>query len=138
MAEVRAGTALNTVLYIYALLTASQIADYFHFALPIWGTVGVKKVMLPHHGLVSDVGALPGVPGNPGLALAGDEAPVDGADPVFAGDGENGVKGAADVAGHVLGADEGAVELLEELHMSFKVLGPAVVVKADDVGLLDQ
>ncbi len=69
------------------------------------------------------------------MGLAGDEAPVDGGDVVVFGDGEDGVEGAAVAAGHVLGAEEGAVVGEERLDLGFEAFGPIVVVEGDDVGL---
>ena len=52
-------------------------------------------------------------------------------------DRQNRVERAADVAGHVFGADQRPMELLQHLHMALEVLRPSVVVKADHIGLLN-
>ena len=73
----------------------------------------MENVMEPDGGFVVDVRPLPGVPGQPGLAFALDQAPVDGSDMMLLGNGQNGVKGAAGAARHVLRAEDGAMDLLE-------------------------
>ena len=114
---------------------AGELAHQVNFALAVGCVVGAEDVVEPDGGLELDVGALPGVPGEVGLGLAEDEAPVDGGDVVLFRDGEDGVEGAAGAAGHVLGAEDGAVEGLEGLDAGIEELGPVVVVEGDDVGL---
>ena len=48
----------------------------------------MKYVVLPHCGLFRCVRTLPGIPWDPRLALAGDQAPVDGSDVILLGEGE--------------------------------------------------
>ena len=70
-----------------------------------------------------------------GLGASVDETPVDGRDVQLLGKGEDGVEGAAGTAGHVLGAEDGAVEGFELLDAGLELFWPAVVVEGEDVGL---
>src|SRR6516162_2054377 len=51
-------------------------------------------------------------------------------------DGQHTVEGASRRSGHVFGADDWAMLLLEPYHAALEVLRPAVIVEANDVGIL--
>lgn len=109
--------------------------DEIGLALAIRGQVGVEDIVEPDGGLGQDIRALPGIPRIEGLGFAGDESPIDGSNVHLFCDGEDRVEGTAAATGHVLSADDGAVERLEGFDRGLELFGPAVVMKADDVGL---
>ena len=109
-------------------------ADEADFVLAVGRAVGMEDVVMPDGGLAADIGFFPGIPGKPGLRLAGDEAPVDGCDFVFLGDGQDRLKRAAAASGHVFGAEDRAMELLEPEHALLELLGFVVIVKGNHIG----
>src|ERR1700679_1119780 len=113
----------------------SEFADQVDFVLAVGGVVLAKDFVEPDGGLREGVGASPGIPRVEGLRLAGDEAPVNGRHVILLGDGQGVVEGAAGSACHVFGAEDGAAGGWELLEAALYLFGPAVVVKADDVGL---
>src|SRR5258708_31143595 len=94
------------------LLLAGEAADQVRFGLAVGRAVGTQDFVKPYRRLAENVRMLPGFPGQIGLRFAGDESPVDGADALLLGDGENRVEGAAGGTRHEFRADDRTVGLL--------------------------
>src|ERR1051326_5258215 len=84
---------------------AGELLDDRRFMLTIRAAVLVEDFVEPDGRIAEHVRTLPRIPRKIRLRLAGNESPVDGGDTVLLRDRKDGVKGAANRACHVLGAD---------------------------------
>src|SRR5579884_2171426 len=116
---------------------AGQFADQLSFAFTVGAAVRVKHFMEPDRRLLLNIRMVPGFPWQVCLRFADYESPVDGADVVFLGDGQNGVKGAADGTRHEFGADHRTIQFLQCDYTRFEDFGPTVVVEGNDVRLTE-
>src|SRR5262249_34514555 len=89
---------------------ASQLPDQFDLLGAVRRAVLLEDFVKPDGRLPVDVRPLPRIPWQKGLRLARDEAPVDGRDLIFFGDGQRPLKGTLIAARHVFGAKDRAVE----------------------------
>src|SRR6266536_4927252 len=117
------------------LLLRGELPDQIHFRLSIRRSVGPEHVVEPDGRLVQHIGMLPRLPGQVRLRPAGDEPPVDHADPLPLRDRQYRLERASHRARHVLRANHRSVVPLEPRDLTPEVLRPAVVVKGDDIGL---
>ena len=112
-------------------------ADELRFMPTVGPAIWIEDFVKPDGRPFQGVRAIPGIPRQPGLRFAGNQAPVDRSDTMFLRNRQRVVEGAARAARHVFGADEWPVILLQPFDALLEILRPAVVVEGDDVGLID-
>src|SRR5438046_1249858 len=89
--------------------------------------------MKPDGRFINDIRVPPGIPRVVSLRLSCDEAPIDRAHFIFLRHRQYRVKCAACTARHIFGAKYRAIELLQEYHFLLEALWPSIVVKCDDI-----
>src|SRR5476651_497821 len=102
---------------------------------PVGRAVGPEDIVEPKSRRLQGIGPLPAVPRHVGLGLAVHKAPIDHADIAALADGQDGVEGRAGAPRHIFGADERAAIDGECAGARLEGFRPAVIVKADDIGL---
>src|SRR5476651_732174 len=117
------------------LWRGAQPSDDGGFARPVRRAVGPKNVMEPQGRRLQSIRPLPAVPGHVGLGLAVHKAPIDHPDIAAFADGQDGVEGRAGAPRHIFGADERAAIDGEGAGARLEGFRPAVIMKADDIGL---
>src|SRR5262249_47419475 len=116
---------------------AGQLPDQIDLFGAVRRAVLLEDFVKPDGRFPVDIRPLPRIPRQKGLRLACDEAPVDGRDFIFFGDGQRPLKGALIAARHVFGAKDRAVESLQPLDALLEFGGVVVIVKRDHVRVFE-
>src|SRR4029077_20119035 len=102
---------------------------FFTVGLP----VGVKDLVVPDRRLMIDIRVLPGIPRIIGLRFSRNQSPIDCRYLVFLCDWQDALERAAGAAGHIFGAQDRPVELLQKHHMLREIVGLGVIVERENV-----
>src|SRR5260370_19235171 len=111
------------------VLRASYLSNKIHFILPVRRPIGMKNFVMPYGRLTVDVRFGPRIPRQPGLGLAGHQAPVNRRNLVLLRNRQNPLESTLVSSRHVLGAKNRPMVALQLLHVLLKVFGRTVVVK---------
>ena len=89
----------------FRLLFLGQLAYKRYFFRFVCRSIIAEDLVEPHSRFTVGVWMSPRIPGKVGLCLARHQAPINGGDMLFPGDGQRSLKRAAVAASHVFGAN---------------------------------